>query len=358
MKQNFVNEIKRTLLSNWWTIGRYLRHLALFSLLALGSVAVSNPTDESALCDGSLTIDDRFGILKSSQVDDAQFAKETTNLLNEALTPYLKSVSQKIQSLAVSELRSLLGSFGGKSGRSGTLSGKKGPKDFPHKLYDLSLFDGRYDGSWIWRDQDFFGWYAPFTKFNEQFMFRFIRAVAATRSLENKLVDYKSDPNIRGSQILRASISYVGSDFERSMYFSYTSILQATAQLTADSVEGFTLAQLLEGITRQTGSCPSLVSISSLAYAPTLLGPYGDDIYVKNSVVGRQEKFEFSPKFIKFLKTNNKTFQAVPFSGRDAWELGEGCPVGHLLKGESRTGVQYLLDAIMYVFDHLPEVEK
>jgi hypothetical protein len=282
---------------------------------------------------------------------------ELTKMLNEAFTPMLKSIYDKTRAMDAKTISKII---------------EKLPKTQysyitnPRAMQiSRGLFTLGFNGLFIGNgsidlpkqddeENDFNENYFYFTEFNKTAMGKLLRAVVVVKKITQSM-DLHNDQMIEDNWDLLSEHTHSKTDMDETFHFAFLSVLQSTSALTGDPIGELTADQIVKEVMAQKGNKPSLVVMHSLLLKPGLLGRNGDHVYFKDPIeISSTGELTFSKNFMEFLKYHRAKFlQNDPRYSQDN-EFGHGCPVGHRTCGDARPGLQYFLDAIMYIYNQLP----
>lgn len=299
---------------------------------------------EKATCEENVTIDQKYLEVKKSEASTKEKNVAITHLLNEALTPYLKTLHDKVTQLSKPEIIKERRKFSMHPSR--RASSRWYPTSAPIEargqrvgFEGLVFFEGGvghlHDG--------------PYTSFNEATMTR----VTLAANIFEALIISRFSANaleMEQSYQLRKERTFADVEMNEQMFFGILSTIQSVAALTANPVADLSSEQLLREVITQRGDAPSLVVLHSLVLPPALLGITGNRLYVLHPLERTNKGITFHPAFRAYMKGERDVFMA---RGHDAYEFGNGCPVAHCRNGSERSGLQYFLDAYMYIYDNL-----
>ncbi len=333
-------------LNNRSKIGTLCRGLAM-SFLAFAVVIISSASaQEKPSCPHLLNIDAAYRELKQSEPTELKKRAEVTKLLNEAFTPLLKTLHERFSQVEAEEIAKLAAEV--------KFAEPKMNSAFLAPLPAYEAFMG-YDASFeaIVRLNEYVSY--AYNSQNREGLKKLATAMMVVQQLIRKNLSLvNSDPTLLTADLLLRSHTFSRTNIYETLGFAMLSVLQSAAQFTSDPVGDLTTEEILIQSMTQNGERPSLMVMHALMLPPAILGAYGLKTYVKEPLVLSEEgRLSFSPKFRNFLKRHKDEFQQN--GDRESNEMGHGCPVAHCAGEDSRSGLQYFLDLILYVYSNLPE---
>lgn len=317
----------------------------LTALFILGLLPFSANADGELVrsCEAQMTIDQRYNLVEESDLTKTQKSVKYTQLMNEAFSPYLVQLHNELIKVSPEKIRALAKKLSEEPRHWTVLAGQvvAGQRKGLSAQFKASteFYNHRHSGI-----------RTPYTDFSKEVMTKLGLALTVAMHLSNTNSTLDSDRSILESREFRCARSFVRDDANNQMYIGFASVAQSAAALIAEEVPGWTAEEMLKEVMTQSGKISSAVVIHSIMLPPELLGPYGDTNYFPAPMVQNDRGLTMSPEFRNFIKQKRDEFaarRAYPF------EFGHGCPVAHNRPGQERSGLQYFIDAIMYVYGAL-----
>lgn len=312
------------------------------SLLAL--LILISPLAHAKLdtCESAVTPDQKYGELKASMPNESRESVALTHLLNSAFTPFLKKIADTINGLSSEELEVFV---------------KRYENLFSQQNwgYPPSLTAGKYGlnasyaGTIEFRTGTSRTFPAPFTEYSKSTAQRLSLAVTIAENIAREQVLALHGYLLEDSQKLRKECTFTNIDMNEALFFAFSSITEGAGALIASPIQNRSADEVLREVMSQKGRFPSHVVMLALLLPPRMLGQTGGLEFFKNSLVETEKGLSINPEFKAVLKKNRDRFMAS--EGKQSYEFGHGCPVGHTMNGEERSGLQHILDAVMRIYE-------